>query len=240
MTEDQILLAADTGAAVNTIAICRGRAGAPGMAVLAEIYAECGRAHSERLLDGMDRVLAEAGADIRDVDVLAIAAGPGSFTGLRIGASAWKGLAYALERPLIAVPSLDAMARLAAAGGGVVCVLLDARMKEVYGAVYRVQEGHPEKTVPDRVCPVEEILDLLEDGALFTGDGALRCREVIEARFPRARFTPPWLAGPRASAVAAEAFALIAAGCPADPALMSPVYLRQFQTGMNRAAGGAG
>jgi len=229
------ILAADTTTAINTVAVCEdGR-------VLAETVSACGRAHAERLLATVDWVLAEAGIGLGDLDGLAISIGPGSFTGLRVGAATWKGLALAQGLPLVPVPTLDAMTRLGAFRDVEVCPLLDARMGEVFGAVYRFEGAARTKLTEDRVCPVEAILEASSDGAVFLGDGATAYRDRILARRPEAAFVAPWCAVPRASAVAAEAAVLIEQGVSTDAAQVSPVYLRKSQAEehRDRAKGGA-
>jgi len=223
------ILAADTSTSINTVAVCEDDR------VLAESIVECGRSHSERLIGTVDWVLAEAGCRIEDMDALAVSIGPGSFTGVRVGVATWKGLALGCKRPLAPVPTLDAMTRLGAFRDGLVCPLLDARMGEVFGAVYHFREGVRDKLVPDRVCPVEAILDEIDGGAIFLGNGAGLYRERILARNPGAVFAPAMCSVPRASAVACEARSLIDRGVCTDPAFVSPIYLRQSQAEINRA-----
>jgi tRNA threonylcarbamoyladenosine biosynthesis protein TsaB len=220
-----IILATDTSTSINTVAVCRDGA------LLAEIVVQSGRRHAERLMALTATVLQEAGLTLRDVDALAVSIGPGSFTGLRIGVSAWKGLALGAQKPLVAVPTLDAMARLVSVADGWVCPLTDARMKEVYGAVYQVVAGERTCVIPPCVCPVEDVLAHLprDIAPCFLGDGAYLYRDRIIAAHPGARFLDPSLAAPRASAVAAEAEAMLAAGTPTTAALVSPVYLRPSQ-----------
>jgi len=219
-----IILAADTGTSINTVAVCDdGR-------ILAETIVETGRAHSEKLLVTVDWVLNEAGLTLNDVQLLAIGIGPGSFTGLRVGAAAWKGLACARNLPLAAVPSLDAMTRLAPFHDEVVCPVLDARMHEVFAAVYEFEGGERRKTVEDSVCPLGEILDRIDaESPVFVGNGATLYHDSIVERVPAARFVAPALNVPRASAVAAEAAALVKAGISTDAETVSPVYLRKSQ-----------
>lgn len=235
------ILAGDTSTAVNTVAFVEdGR-------VRAESYSECGRKHAERLMATVGFVLSEAGVALRDVDALAIANGPGSFTGLRVGVATWKGLALArgpLEPPLplVAVPTLDAMTRLSApVPGAVVCPMLDARMREVFAAAYRFGPGGRAKLLDDGVAAVEAFLEqltpLLDDApVLFTGDGAALYRDRIAAVLPDALFAEPPCDMPRASAVGLEAHAMLAAGCPHDADAVSPVYLRKSQAELAREA----
>lgn len=225
-----LILAADTGTDVLTVALWAEEG------VRAEVTAHCPRLHSERIVPLVDWILAQGRISLSDITALAIGVGPGSFTGLRIGAATWKGLALANNLPLVAVPSLDAMARLAAEAEGYVCPVLDARMKEVYGAIYRYEDGRREKLTEDRVCPVDVLLDELPEDArpTFLGDGVGRYGAEIRARLPRARFAPPAMDGPRASAVAEEASALLTAGVETNPEAVNPVYLRKSQAEMNR------
>lgn len=224
----RIILAADTSTAANTVAVCRDGA------ILAEVTVESPRLHSERLLAAVDWVLQEAQLTIHEVDVLAIAIGPGSFTGLRIGASMWKGLAFAAQKPLVAVPTLDALALLAMGAEGAIVAAIDARMQEAYGAVYRFEAGARVKVLPDTVAPLGHLLASLEGPVYCIGDAFTVYRDAAVAALPHARFAPAHLNGPRASAVAAEAAALLDAGAPADAALVSPVYLRASQAEVNR------
>lgn len=230
-----IVLAADTGTAINTVAVCRDQT------VLAEYTAISPRLHAERLIGVVDWVLQEAQLDIHAVDLLAIANGPGSFTGLRIGASTWKGLALAAEKPLVAVPTLDALALLAAPYQGTVVAALDARMGEVYGAVYRLESGQRTRLRDDAVLPMAALLADLQGPVYCIGDGFDVYREAAEAAPCTCHYAPAHLNAPRASAVAAEALALVAAGASTDPGLVSPVYLRASQAELNRdkAAGSA-
>lgn len=228
--ESMKILAADTSTSIITVGLCDGER------VLAETVVACGRSHSERLIETLNWVLNEAGAALAELDALAITIGPGSFTGLRIGAATWKGLAFAAKLPLVPVPTLDAMTRLAPFHDGLVCPLLDARMGEVFGALYRFERGRREKLQSDRVCLVEKLLDGVESQVVFLGDGAALYRERILRCVPQAIFVPERNAVPRATAVAAEALALLHQGIPTDPASVAPVYLRKSQAEEARAS----
>jgi tRNA threonylcarbamoyladenosine biosynthesis protein TsaB len=218
-----VILAADTSTPINTVCVSRdGR-------ILAETVVLSGRKHSERLLETVDWVLSEADLTLDAVDTLAVSVGPGSFTGLRVGVAAWKGLALGANLPLMGVPTLDALTRLGAFRDGTVCPLVDARMHEVFGALYSFKEGVRSRLTPDRVCPVESILDEVDGPAVFLGDGAALYEETIRRRCPEAFFVPAHCSVPRASAVAAEALERLAAGEACDAAAVSPVYLRKSQ-----------
>lgn len=218
-----LILSADTSTAYYSVALSRDDH------VLAEVSVEGAKKHSERLLETVDWLLGETGCKLNEIDLLAVSQGPGSFTGLRIGVAAWKGLAAGAGLSLVGVSSLDAMARLVEVRDGCVCPLLDAKMQEVYGAVYRFEDGSREKVQPDTVCPVEDLLDGLPGKVLFLGEGAEVYRDRIEDVLPEAAFASAACSFPRASAVAAEALHAVAGGAPCDPELVRPVYLRKSQ-----------
>jgi len=232
-----LILAADTSTAVSTVALCHG----PQLLVEATVNAQ--RLHAERLLSTVDWVLREAGYDVHAVDAFAVTIGPGSFTGLRIGAATFKGLAFAAVRPLVPVPTLDALASTAAPREGTVLALIDARMREVYGAAYEFRAGARTRCAEDRVGPVELMTEGLSGPVYCVGDGAVLYRDRILAVLPEAQFAPPALNVPRGAAVAAEAALQLAAGKgvdPADAAWVEPVYLRASQPEMMRAAKATG
>jgi len=219
----EIILAADTSTGVNSIALFRGAA------LLAECALNTPKRHAERMVAVTANLLDEAEISLHDVDLFAIATGPGSFTGLRIGVATWKGFAFGCGKPLLGVPSLDAFARASGIRDGVLCVALDAKMKEVYGAVYRVRRGEFETLCPMRVCPIGALLEAAPGTDYFAGDGALLYREEIVAHAPNAQFLAETHQHPHAAAVAELALAQWRAGDPGDAGAVKPVYLRQSQ-----------
>lgn len=224
------VLAADTATDQCSVAVCDAAG------VRASISFRGQRAHAERLLGVVDQALDLAGIPLDGIDLFAVSQGPGSFTGLRIGAAAWKGLAFAGNKPLLGVPTLDALARGACAGDLPLCALIDAKMDEVYGAVFRAgADGAPQRLGPDRVAPVAHFLADLAGPTLFVGDGAVRYAEEIRAACPGARFAPAELAPPGAVAVGMIALARWAEGVDGDPGALAPVYLRRSQAEENAA-----
>lgn len=224
-----IVLAADTATSINSVAVCDGGD------ILAETVVRCGRSHAERLLDTVTWVLGEAGLTLGDVGALAVSAGPGSFTGLRVGIAAWKGLALGKGLPLVGVPTLGALSRVAEPVGGVICPLLDARMGEVFAAAYRYDAGRREMVVNECAVPVEEFAEKLgEKPVTLFGDGVGAYRERIAACLPAAHVLPESFWAPRASAVAAEAREMLRVGCSSDAASVTPKYLRKSQAEQNR------
>ena len=215
------ILAADTTTSINTVALCDDAH------VLAETIVDCPRAHTKRLVETVHWVLGQGGAAFDDLDALAVSVGPGSFTGLRVGVAAFKGFALGTGLPLVGVPTLDAMSRLGPFDR--VCPLLDAKMSEVFAAAYVFEGGERKALLENYLGPIDDLLDHLDGPFTFLGDGASVYRAPILERRPRAVFAPPTCNGPRASAVAAEAHAMIESGHVADAEAVTPVYLRKSQ-----------
>ncbi|MBX7255001.1 MAG: tRNA (adenosine(37)-N6)-threonylcarbamoyltransferase complex dimerization subunit type 1 TsaB [Candidatus Hydrogenedentes bacterium] len=218
------LLAVDTSTSSLSIAICRQDS------VLVEATLECDRRHTERLLATVDWALKEVSLTLADLGALAVTIGPGSFTGLRVGLAAMKGLAVGARLPLIGVLTLDAMARMVGISSGTVCPLLDAKMGEVFGAAYAIQSLSPVKLSPDRVCSVQAFLENAPAEAYYLGDGALLYRSEIARMRPESHILGPLFGAPRASAVAQEARHILESGAVAtNPDEVVPVYLRVSQ-----------
>ena len=139
-------------------------------------YTQCsGLTHSRTLLPMGEDMLKNAELTLGDVDLLAVAHGPGSFTGIRIGVSMVKGLAWALDKPCVGVSTLEAMAWHGLAAGGLVCPVMDARRSQVYNALFSIEDGRPVRLTEDRPSSLEELAAELaaNDWAPFlVGDGA--------------------------------------------------------------------
>ncbi|MGH7311444.1 MAG: tRNA (adenosine(37)-N6)-threonylcarbamoyltransferase complex dimerization subunit type 1 TsaB [Candidatus Rokuibacteriota bacterium] len=176
--------------------------------------------HSERLLPAIDRVLADAGWSPGDLQGLAVAVGPGSFTGLRIGLSVVKGLALALGVPVVAVPTLDAMAAALPFAALPVCPVLDARKGEVYCCLYR-WEGSVMRRQWDylALAPATLAARLIEPVVLL-GDGA----HLVDT--PHARLAPPHRRVPSPAAVGVLGLARLGHGESVPAAALTPIYLR--------------
>jgi tRNA threonylcarbamoyladenosine biosynthesis protein TsaB len=195
------------------------------------------QAHSEKLLILVDRCLRHSGVSLRSLDLIAVSIGPGSFTGLRIGLSSAKGLAAAADLPLVAVPTLHALAwkgcmsRLLPAGGGFVFPMIDARRDEVYCALYRTAGGTPEELLSARAATVKECAAIVprEGIVLFLGDGA---EKFIRSAAPEERFLVPPEEFRRASAssVAFLGEQMFSRGMRADLASLEPLYVKDFYT----------
>lgn len=190
-----------------------------------EQFVHNGLTHSQTLLPLVDAALTAAGVKMQEIDAVAVSAGPGSFTGVRIGMGTAKGLALGADIPMIPVPTLLALAHNAQAYEGVIVPLMDARRGEVYTATYLAGNGKIEEITPMQALPLSELLPQL-DTALFVGDGAAVYREKIrEEMGERARFAPLHLMQHRAASVAVAAMHLPSV----SPHEAAPLYLRLSQ-----------
>lgn len=237
MAAEILILAADTGTRHCSVSLCRCSASGA-CAIAAQTQVDRHRLHAEGLLESLHFIMESSGRSLGEVDCLAVATGPGSFTGLRVGTSAWKGLAFALRKPLVPTPTLDAMSLLNVVVDGIVIPILDARMNEVFGAIYRFHEGKRFKLTSDRVCSIESLFSELpsEDIPVWIwGEGVERYGDWIRGHVPTAVVLSASSGASRADAVAREAYCLLESGIDMDPAHVRPCYLRASQAEQARA-----
>lgn len=195
------LLALETSTRMGSIALLSdGR-------LLSECQTGISPSYSEMLLPLVDQVLHTAGMTIRDIDLLAVAQGPGSFTALRIGMSVVIGLAIATHKKIVSVPSLDGLAYNAYGSSHLICPMLDARRGELYYACYRFAgQGRLQRVTPYGVAPPERILADIDETVVLLGDGiAAHGDRFVDALGERARVAPAHLRYPRAAAIGALA-----------------------------------
>lgn len=195
-------------------------------------YQDTGLTHSRTLMPIVEHILKNAGLTVQDCDAVAVAAGPGSFTGIRIGVSAAKGLAFAADKPAVGVSTLAAMARNVAFFGGLIVCAMDARRNQIYNALFEAQDGVPVRLIPDRAISLEDLAEELRANPrpkTVVGDGgALTAAFLTEAGIP-CRLAPPHLVMQNAAGVALEAELQAAAGGLVSPQELEPVYLRPPQ-----------
>ena len=169
-----LILGLESSAKAASAALCRD-------GELIAQYSQCsGLTHSRTLLPMVEDLLRNTETRLDDVDAVAVARGPGSFTGIRIGVAAVKGLCWASEKPVIGVSTLAAMAwNGAAAGeGSLICCCMDARRQQVYNALFEIRDAKPARLVPDRAISLEELargLGKYEKRVFLVGDGAKLC-----------------------------------------------------------------
>lgn len=234
----ETLLAVETSTNHCALALCSYESQLDQITVRGQITLDQHHLHAERLMGCITWLLDNTNYTLESITYLAASIGPGSFTGLRVGLASCKGLAFALRLPLVPVPTLDAMARLMPLADGIVIPLLDARMGEVFGAIYKYTHGVRTKLTPDSVCKVEVLLkltDQLHETSVYTfGNGAWRYENVIRSVFPKISIAPICSGIPRADVVAEEAFHLIKQGRTFEAAFARPRYLRASQAEQTR------
>ncbi len=184
--------------------------------------------HSERLMSTVDRVLTDTGFQMADMDGYAVAIGPGSFTGLRIGLAAVKGLALVTGKPVAAVPTLKALAWNLPYAAYPVCPMLDARKNEVYAATYRFEGTALVHVMAEVVISLSRLSGRISEKTLFTGEASrLFHKDILEIFGDRALFAPISAILPSAAAVAEIGLDMIKGGQQADPDSLTPMYIRR-------------
>jgi tRNA threonylcarbamoyladenosine biosynthesis protein TsaB len=198
-------------------------------AVVAEYALLRDETHSTRLVPAIQALLKEARIDLDEIDGIAVSLGPGSFTGLRVGLSAVKGLALAADIPVVGVPTLDALASNLPFTPYLICPLVDARKGEVYTALYKDGEGgQAEQLTSYQVLAPRDLLEKIPpQETIFLGDGVEVYRELIEERLGvKALFAPPHLRFLRGSTVAEIGLQRFKKGENDDISSLVPIYVR--------------
>ena len=195
------------------------------------------KTHSQTLLPMLDEIRKNIELDMNTIDAIAVSAGPGSFTGLRIGSATAKGLGLALDKPLIAVPTLEAMACNLYDTPGLICPIMDARRRQVYTGIFRFSNH---QVVREQAAKgIDELIDevnALGEPAVFLGDGVPVFRSQIEEKMTVPfSFAPVHLNKQKAGAVAALAAAYYKEGKIQTAAEHRPDYLRVSQAERERA-----
>ena len=198
--------------------------------ILSEIQLNRGSKHSEQLLPVIDNVFKLAKKDLSQVDLIAVSAGPGSFTGVRIAAATGKSLAQAQDKKIIQINSLDALAQNIMAEDALIVPLLDARKNEFYTGWYRFTEGKMEKIKEDYAVSPENLFKELKDEkkVYFLGENVEKCRDEIKTSLgSKAVILSPLYSGIRGAAVAFLAMEKYKNKDCADYYTLAPVYLRK-------------
>ena len=197
-------------------------------------YSQCsGLTHSRTLLPMAEDMLKNAELSLDKVDLFAVAHGPGSFTGIRIGVSTVKGLAWAADKPCVGVSTLEAMAWHGLAAGGLVCPVMDARRSQVYNALFRVENGRPVRLCEDRPIALSQLAEELRDlnaPAFLIGDGAELAEKYLREQAIPCTVAPENLRWQSAWGVAMAAMDKT----PGSADALLPVYLRLSQAERER------
>ena len=228
------ILALETSAVACSAALCREEE------LLAQSYQNSGLTHSRTLMPMVDDLLKNCAKTLEDVDVIAVAAGPGSFTGLRIGMATAKGLAWPGDKPCAGVSTLEAMAwGLAHWAGLEICCVMDARRQQVYNARFLALGEGLERLCPDRAISLEELAGELKTSLrpqILVGDGAVLCYTTLKDLGLDVRLAPPHLRFQSAWGVARAALELARGGQLTTPAGLTIAYHRLSQAERERLA----
>lgn len=221
------ILAIDSSGLVASVAILRD-------GVLAGEYTiNYKKTHSQTLLPMLDEVVKMIDFDLNTLDAIAVAAGPGSFTGLRIGSATAKGLGLALKKPLISVSTIEGLAFNFYRVKGLICPIMDARRNQVYTGIYRYEENELVTVLEPCAISIDELIEKLQElneEVIFTGDGMPVFEVVLREKLgQKCDFAPPHFARQRAGAIACLGAKYFSAGKVESAEEHKPVYLRLSQ-----------
>lgn len=227
------ILALDSSGLVASVALLEDEV------LLAEYTVNYKKTHSQTLLPMLDTIAQMIELDLNSLDAIAVAAGPGSFTGLRIGSATAKGLGLAFDKPLVAVPTVEALAYNLYGTTGLICPMMDARRNQVYTGIYRFENGEMSVVCDQEAVKVDELaadLNARGEHVTFLGDGVPvykeRLSELLTVKFD---FAPAHLSRQRAGAVGALGMKYYAQGRIQSAREHQPEYLRLSQAERERA-----
>ena len=226
-----LILAFETSAKAASAALLDGNK------LLAESYQNTGMTHSQTLMVMAEDMLKQCGKSASDVDAVAVAEGPGSFTGVRIGVATAKGFAWGREIPCYGVSTLEAMAESLGIYDGYVCPVMDARRSQVYNALFEVNRGKIVRIREDRAISLDDLAEdvkNLEKPVFLVGDGSNLCYNTLLERVPALVLPPEHRMHQRAVGVGLIAGRELTAGVPGDAASLTPNYLRLSQAERER------
>ena len=219
------ILALDSSAIVATVALCEDDR------LLAEYTVNNGNTHSETLLPMIESLLGHFKLSAKDVDAFAASTGPGSFTGVRIGAATVKGLAFGMNKPCVEVSTLEALAYNLVGFGGIICPVMNARRSQVYTALFRSDGKTLTRIMPDSAIAISELDDILceygEESVMLCGDGyGITKKGLVRAQTAD---TPERLIHQSAYSVAAVAYGQLLRGNSTSDTELKVNYLRPSQ-----------
>ena len=221
-----LILAFETSAKAASVALTENGK------LLGESYQNTGLTHSQTLMVMAEDTLKQCGKLAADVEAVAVAEGPGSFTGVRIGVAAAKGFAWGKEIPCYGISTLEAMAESLGAFDGYVCPCMDARRSQVYNALFLAEGGKLTRIAEDRaiaLADLKEELKNLEKPVFLVGDGANLCYNTLREEVPNLVLPPEHRIHQRAVGVAILAQRMADAGLAPSGGELTPNYLRLSQ-----------
>ena len=228
-----MILAFETSAKAAGVALLEGGK------LLGESFQNTGLTHSQTLMSMAEDLLTNCGKTASDVTAVAVAAGPGSFTGVRIGVAAAKGFAWGRELPCYGVSTLEAMARNFDAWDGYIVPTMDARRDQTYTALFRAEQGKLTRVAEDMAISYEELGEKIkncEKPIFLVGDGAVLCYNKLKEAVAGLVLPSEHRLHQRAAGVALVAYDMMEAGLPGDGNSLTPNYLRLSQAERERLA----
>ena len=232
------VLALDSSGLVASVAIVEENGADQNL--LAEYTVNYKKTHSQTLLPMLDEIVKMTELDLKTIDAVAVAAGPGSFTGLRIGSATAKGLGLALDKPLVEIPTVDGLAYNLYGTDRLICPIMDARRNQVYTGIYEFRGGSLQVLEAQMAVEIEVIAEKLRGmnrEVIFLGDGVPVFRKRLEEELMAGAafsFAPAHLNKQRAGAVGALALQYLREGKTVSAAEHRPTYLRLSQAERER------
>lgn len=227
------ILAIDSSGLVATVAILEDDE------LIAEYTVNYRKTHSETLLPMLDEISKMTDLDLKSVDMIAVSKGPGSFTGLRIGSATVKGLAYALNVPVVSVPTVDALSMNLWGTDKLVCPIMDARRNQVYTGLYDFIGDRHHVVMEQTAMGIEELIDMINQkkwSVVFLGDGVPVYKDVIEEKLKVSHlYAPANMNRQRAASLGVLAFEYIKKGIVETADEHKPEYLRLSQAEREKA-----
>jgi tRNA threonylcarbamoyladenosine biosynthesis protein TsaB len=214
------ILGLDTSTPIGSVGLIDGEH------LIAEHTLNITQAHSSRLMPALAQVLEWGGLTVQELDACAVGIGPGSFTGVRIGVGTVKSLCYAIQKPLVGVSTLEAIAYNVRYTEGRICPILDARRGEVYGAIFH--GGRELKRTSEDLCEtIEKLLERLDAPAVFVGDGLGKYGDTVKQKLGEdAIFADALFNVPRGTSIARIGYQRLQAGQSDDCFSLIPNYVR--------------
>lgn len=230
------ILAVDTSATAASVAVAEENK------LIGEFSINTALTHSQTLIPMMDELLKNIGLSVNDIDAVAVNAGPGSFTGVRIGVAAVKGIAFPNNLPCVSISTLESMAYNMISNDCIVCSVMDARCSQVYNALFRVNGHNVVRMTDDRALSLTDLkLELMNinEKVVLVGDGAVLCSDFLGSELENVTLSPFNNRIQTASSVAYAAFEKINKGETLTADGLMPVYLRlpQAQRELNKKLG---
>ena len=226
-----LLFAFETSAKAASVALFEGEK------LLGESYQNTGLTHSQTLMVMAQDLLSQCGHTPQDVEAVAVAEGPGSFTGVRIGVAAAKGFAWGADIPCYGVSTLEAMALGLGIYQGYICPVMDARRRQVYNALFYVNQGVISRVTEDRAIALTDLkveMQALAEPIFLVGDGSALCHTTLSGEVTNLVLPPEHKMHQRAVGIGLAALRKITAGEAGDGNALTPNYLRLSQAERER------